>query len=80
MDALIATAETVLPGAGGAPGAVTGAGGTGAEEMECVLRWMDSPGVRLVEVEGEWTCPAYGAESFRGWIENAYAAVDPSDR
>ncbi|MCP2338499.1 DEDD exonuclease domain-containing protein [Actinomadura rupiterrae] len=80
VDALIATAETVLPGAGGAPGAMTGAGGTGAEEMECVLRWMDSPGVRLVEVEGEWTCPAYGAESLRGWIDNAYTPVDTSDR
>ena len=32
-----------------------------AEETEKVLRWLESPGVRLVEVDGEWTCPVAGA-------------------
>ncbi len=32
-----------------------------AEETERVLRWLESPDVRLVEVEGEWTCPVSGA-------------------
>ena len=32
-----------------------------AEESERILRWLESPGVRLVEVEGEWTCPLGGA-------------------
>ncbi|MFI0349821.1 DEDD exonuclease domain-containing protein [Actinomadura sp. 9N407] len=71
VDALIATAETVFPWSvtSGAPG-----GAATAEEMECVLRWMESPGVRPVEVDGTWTCPVHGAERLRGWIDNAYAA------
>ncbi len=81
VHALTATAETVFPPVGGAPGGVplgpAQGGGATAEEMECVLRWLDLPGVRLVEVDGEWTCPAHGAEGLRGWIDNAYAAHDP---
>ncbi|MFI6516599.1 DEDD exonuclease domain-containing protein [Spirillospora sp. NPDC050679] len=81
VDALIATAETVLPGA--LPSAIPAgavSGGAGAEEMECVLRWLDSPGARLVEVEGVWSCPAHGAEGLRGRLDAAYAAVEPEDR
>lgn len=48
------SAETVLPGLGPV-GAAT------AEESEKVLRWLESPGVRLVDVEGEWSCPVFGA-------------------
>ena len=32
-----------------------------AEESERILRWLESPGVRLVDVDGEWTCPVAGA-------------------
>ena len=28
-----------------------------AEETEKVLRWLESPGIRLVDVDGEWVCP-----------------------
>ncbi|MQY02492.1 DEDD exonuclease domain-containing protein [Actinomadura macrotermitis] len=83
VDALIATAETVLPGrtdaAGGIPAGAVGAG-AGAEEMECVLRWLAAPGVRLVELDGDWTCPAHGAEGLRRWLDNAYAPVEPEGR
>jgi DNA polymerase-3 subunit epsilon len=48
------SAETVLSGPGPVPAAT-------AEETEKILRWLESPGVRLVEVEGEWTCPVGGA-------------------
>jgi DNA polymerase-3 subunit epsilon len=48
------SAETVLP----APGPVPAAS---AEETELVLRWLESPGVRLAHIEGEWTCPIGGA-------------------
>jgi DNA polymerase-3 subunit epsilon len=51
---LRASAETVA----GAPGPVPAAS---AEETEKVLRWLESPGIRLVEVDGEWTCPVAGA-------------------
>jgi DNA polymerase-3 subunit epsilon len=69
VEALVATAETVRPGHGAAPRA-------SAEEMECVLRWLDTPGVRLVEVDGTWSCPVHGAESVRRWIDDAYRHID----
>jgi DNA polymerase-3 subunit epsilon len=65
VDALIATAETVAPGPGPTPAA-------SAEETECVLRWLDSPGVRLVQVDGTWSVPAYGAGRLKDRIERAY--------
>ena len=48
------SAESVRPGPGPVPAAT-------AEETERVLRWLESPGVRLVEVDGEWTCPVLGS-------------------
>ncbi|MBB4930827.1 DNA polymerase-3 subunit epsilon [Lipingzhangella halophila] len=59
VRALVATAETVLPGTGPTPRAQ-------AAEMECVLRWIESPGARLVELDHPWTCPISGAERYRG--------------
>ncbi|TQK70609.1 DEDD exonuclease domain-containing protein [Nocardioides sp. SLBN-35] len=54
VDGLRASAETVLPTIGPTPAAT-------AEESERILRWLESPGVRLVEVVGEWACPVQGA-------------------
>jgi DNA polymerase-3 subunit epsilon len=51
---LQADAETVLPGPGPTPAAT-------AEETEVLLRWLESDGVRLVHVDGDWTCPVGGA-------------------
>jgi DNA polymerase-3 subunit epsilon len=51
---LRASAETVF----GAPGPTPAAT---AEESEQVLRWLESDGIRLVDVEGEWVCPVGGA-------------------
>ncbi|MER7205897.1 DEDD exonuclease domain-containing protein [Streptosporangium sp. NPDC000239] len=65
VDALVATAETVVPGPGPVPAA-------GAEETECVLRWLEAPGVRLVQVEGGWSLPIGGAGRFRSRIDLAY--------
>ena len=48
------SAETVVAGPGPTPAAT-------AEETERILRWLESDGVRLVHVEGEWTCPIGGA-------------------
>ncbi len=48
------SAESVAPGPGPTPAA-------SAEESEQILRWLEQPGVRLVHVEGEWTCPVRGA-------------------
>ncbi|WP_459982466.1 DEDD exonuclease domain-containing protein [Nocardioides sp. AN3] len=51
---LRASAETVRPGPGPTPAAT-------AEESEVILRWLEAPGIRLVDVEGAWTCPVAGA-------------------
>jgi len=54
VDRLRASAETVVPGPGPTPAAT-------AEETEKLLRWLESEGIRLVHVQGEWTCPIEGA-------------------
>ena len=70
---LRATAEAVPAGPGPIPAA-------SAEETECVLRWLEEPGVRLVHLEGTWASPCYGAGGHRDWGESARrarAAVAP---
>ena len=67
VASLRAGAETVL----GAPGPVPAAT---AAESERVLSWLEQPGVRLVDVEGSWTCPVGGAG---GHLEDA-AEVGPA--
>ena len=32
-----------------------------AEETERILRWLESPRIRLVDVTGTWACPVDGA-------------------
>ena len=54
VEQLRLSAETVSPGLGPTPAAT-------AEETEKVLRWLESPGLRLVHVDGEWACPVRGA-------------------
>ncbi len=51
---LRASAETVRDAPGPVPAAT-------AEETERILRWLESPGIRLVDVDGEWVCPLAGA-------------------
>ncbi|MDQ1699072.1 MAG: polymerase subunit epsilon, partial [Frankiaceae bacterium] len=69
IDALVATAETVEPGLGPTPAA-------SAEEMDCVLRWLAEPGTRLVELDGAWCSPAFGAGGLDGWLRAAEAGRD----
>ena len=59
VAALQASAEVVMPGTAPAPAAFP-------EETEKVLRWLEEPGVRLVSVDGEWTCPVGGAVHLAG--------------
>ena len=61
---LVASAEAVEPTHGPTPAA-------SAEETECVLRWLERPGVRLVSMDGTWASPAYGAGGVRLWAEAA---------
>jgi DNA polymerase-3 subunit epsilon len=75
VDALVATAETVLPGPGPLPAAT-------AEEVGCVLRWLESDGVRLVRLDGRLCSPATGAARLRSWladVETARGSARPFD-
>lgn len=61
LDALTATAETVAAPVPPLPAATT-------EEAECVLRWLETPGTRLVEVDGCWASTAPGAGTYLGVV------------
>ena len=69
VEALLATAETVLPGPGPLPASTS-------EEVGCVLRWLDQPGTRLVRLDGTLASPAFGAGRFRAWLEELSATRD----
>lgn len=51
VDALVATAETVEPAHGPAPAAHV-------EETECILRWLHTPGMRMVRGSWQWRSDA----------------------
>ncbi|HRW17867.1 MAG TPA: DEDD exonuclease domain-containing protein [Dermatophilaceae bacterium] len=71
VDTLRATAEVVTPGAGPAPAAYV-------EETDLVLRWLAQPGVRIVSLDGEWTCPVGGAEPARAALQAQLDAEQPA--
>lgn len=50
-DAVVA-AETVLPGPGPTAPALV-------EETERIAAWLEQPGVRLIEIEGDWAWPVH---------------------
>ncbi len=64
VDSLVLTADAVEPG----PGPLRAAS---AEETECVLRWLESDGTRLVRSTDGWACPAFGAGRFHRFCDNA---------
>lgn len=63
VQSLCATAEVVQPNAHPAPAATP-------EETEIILRWLESPGVRIVELEGLWSCPVGGAGGSRALLDD----------
>jgi len=50
--ALVAGAETVVASASGLPAC-------SIEEAERVAAWLEEPGVRLMDVDGEWAWPVH---------------------
>jgi len=62
VDALRASAEVVQSPLAPATAAHP-------EETEKILRWLESPGVRVVDVEGIWSCPIGGAAGAREELE-----------
>lgn len=65
LHSLTATAERVPAGFGPVPNATAG-------ETELLLDWLERPGTRLVEMEGEWTCPLRSAEAHTGMTHWAH--------
>jgi DNA polymerase-3 subunit epsilon len=39
-----------------------------AEETECILRWLEAPGTRLVHTSQPWLLPAHGAGGLVSWL------------
>ncbi|GAA1143029.1 DEDD exonuclease domain-containing protein [Ornithinicoccus hortensis] len=63
IAALRATAEVVAAPEGPTPAAFP-------EETEQILRWLETPGTRLVDLQGgSWTCPVGGAGQTRAQLE-----------
>ena len=67
VEMLVASAETVVPGAGPLRGG-------SAEEIGLVERWLSSGGTRLVRCSRTWAEPAAGAGAWVGWSEQARRA------
>ena len=68
VRSLQATAEVVPPPTPDRPSALV-------EETEILLRWLEGAGVRIVELDGTWTCPVGGAGSVRHELEPAVATA-----
>ncbi len=64
VAATVAAAATVIPGVGPTPAAT-------AEESECILRWLEQPGTRLVTLDGQWSSPTHGAGRWQSWLSRA---------
>jgi DNA polymerase-3 subunit epsilon len=75
VEGLRLSSETVSRGLGPTPAAT-------AEETEKVLRWLESPGVRLIRVDGDWVCPVRGASrhlAIHDAVEESRQAMAPFD-
>ena len=66
LATLRATAEHVTPAPAPMPAAHP-------EETEQILAWLEQPGVRLVDLDGQWATPLHGAAGAR-------ARLGPDDR
>jgi DNA polymerase-3 subunit epsilon len=48
-----------------------------AEESECILRWLEEPGTRLVLASDPWAMPAHGAGGLRTYLSGSREGADP---
>ncbi|MGY1679391.1 DEDD exonuclease domain-containing protein [Geodermatophilus sp. SYSU D01176] len=65
LEGLLATAETPLGPDGELAASV--------DETELVLRWMEKPGTRLVQVDGTLACPVPGTGGYSDFLERVEA-------
>jgi DNA polymerase-3 subunit epsilon len=71
LPGLLATAET-LTGPDDEPAA-------SVDETELIMRWIEKPGTRLVQVEGTLACPAPGTGPFTGFLAQVEASREQRD-
>ena len=57
ISSLVETSERVIPSLQVLPA-------SSYEEIEKLLGYLDRPGIRIVEIEGEWALPTFGSGSF----------------
>jgi DNA polymerase-3 subunit epsilon len=65
VDALVATADALLPDESARPGSPQA---VLTEESEVILRWLEEPGTRLVRATDPWVMPARGAGGLRSYL------------
>lgn len=71
LGGLLATAETVA----GAAGELT----TSVDETELVLRWLEKPGTRLVQLTGTLASPAPGTGAYSAFLTRVETGRDVQD-
>ncbi|WP_375492481.1 DEDD exonuclease domain-containing protein [uncultured Jatrophihabitans sp.] len=50
-----------------------------AEESECILRWLEEPGTRLVLTSDPWQMPAFGAGRLRNYLVSGASGHERAD-
>ena len=65
---LVTAAETVIPDPSGLPPC-------SIEEAERVAAWLEQPGVRIIDIDGEWAWPLHVGLSAGQYAERALGAV-----
>lgn len=69
---LVTQAETVLPPAHGLPAC-------SIEEAERVAAWLETPGTRLIDIDGEWSWPVHAGVVLDAMPEAEGSDADPRD-
>ncbi len=76
VDALVATADALLPEDSARPGTAHSL----TEESEAIVRWLEEPGTRLVRASHPWAMPAHGAGGLRSYLAATDGAGQPVRR
>jgi DNA polymerase III subunit epsilon len=69
--AIRATAETVARPPDPLPAA-------GIEETERIADWLERPGVRIIDIMGDWAWPLYGVLDQKNLVRYALGSAQPS--
>ena len=62
IESLVLTSEIVVDNGGILPA-------SSHEEVEVLLRYLNQDGIRIVEINGEWSSPVFGSGSARHHLE-----------